>query len=352
MYIWSPLPRSLNATFRDIENPKPRVRISALADLTRWAGGEDRTRCIAQLVEVFRADADLEVRAEAAIALADAGAREALGALTEVADRGPPRLRQMALVAIGELATREDEPALRVVEAALESDAPALKFQALVAASHLFAPARLFSHVLLGLADAEPKVRYVACRIAEERFFDAADAVQAGLAELHERLTHLLVDPDPAVVIAAALPLARRGSTRACDLLVAALNRRAGFSQAEDEQAAIELCGELGLVAARPGLYTRAFGGWFGAASPLAFQARVALAKSGDERARALILRGLSSSSRSVRAQSVAAVGQARIEAARPRLLEMGRDETQADPHSVAEALAALDQHFRPQPSR
>jgi HEAT repeat protein len=71
----------------------------------------------------------------------------------------------------------------------------------------------------------------------------------------------------------------------------------------------------------------------------------------GDERARALILRGLSSASRSVRAQSVAAAGQARIEAARPRLLEMRKDERQADPQSVAEALAALDEHFSPHPS-
>jgi len=103
------------------------------------------------------------------------------------------------------------------------------------------------------------------------------------------------------------------------------------------------LCTELGLNAARPGLAARAWGGWLGSASPLAFQARVALARLGDERARAQILRGLSAWSRETRTRAVAAAGQARLEAARARLLQMRGDERQADPESVIEALRALD---------
>jgi HEAT repeat protein len=121
------------------------------------------------------------------------------------------------------------------------------------------------------------------------------------------------------------------------------LNRRRRFHQLEDEQAAIEICAELRLDAARPGLSARAFGGALGGASPLAFQARVALARLGDERASAHIVRGLSSWSRAARSEAVAAAGQARLEAARARLLEMRHDERQADLRSVAEALLALE---------
>jgi HEAT repeat protein len=114
----------------------------------------------------------------------------------------------------------------------------------------------------------------------------------------------------------------------------------------------MELCAELGLEAARPGLAARAWGGWLGSASPLAFQARVALARLGDERARDHILRGLSSWSRETRTRAVAAAGQARLEAARARLLQMRGDESRADPESVSEALRALDSVPLPAPAK
>jgi hypothetical protein len=124
---------------------------------------------------------------------------------------------------------------------------------------------------------------------------------------------------------------------------VAALNRRSGALELEDEQAAIELCADLGLLAARPGLAARVWGGLWAGSRPLAFQARVALARLGDERAQREILRDLSSFRRTTRARGVAAAGQARLEAARARLLEMRDDERQADSESVREALLALD---------
>jgi hypothetical protein len=69
----------------------------------------------------------------------------------------------------------------------------------------------------------------------------------------------------------------------------------------------------------------------------------VALARLGDERAKREILRDLSSFRRATRARAVAAAGQARLELARARLLEMRDDERQADSESVREALLALD---------
>jgi HEAT repeat protein len=341
MYVWSPLPRSLAATFRDAQSSKPRVRQSAIADLVRWAGGDERERCIRELESLLGADPDLEVRAAAAIALADAEARESLAQLVAAAQHGPARVRQMALVALGEIAQPGEPRALAAVRAGLESELPALRFQSLVAAHRLFDDTGLQLELERGLGDAEARVRYVACRIIEERYFGSAAGTAP--ATLLEALGELLKDADPAVALAAAIPLARSGSERARASLVSALNGAASAAQVEDEQAAIELCAELGLDAARPGLAARAWGGWLGSASPLAFQARVALARLGDERACTHILRGLSAWSRETRTRAVAAAGQARLEAARARLQQMNGDERQADPESVSEALRALD---------
>ncbi len=342
MYIWSPLPRSLGATFRDAEHEKPRIRISAIADLARWVGTQDRESCVRKLIALVETDTDVEVRATAALALADAGAAEGLGALLEAAHAGPPRLRQMALVAIGELAEPGDAAAIRVVLGALRCDAPALRFQALVAAGRLLTSEQLLPCLLTALSDAESKLRYVACRIADERFSRNEGVEDAAVASLNARFCELCADPEREVALAAAVSLAARGSAPAIELMIRALNGRRGFSQIEDEQAAIELCADMHLDAARPGLAARAFGGIFGGSSPLAFQARVALARLGDERACQQIVRGLSSWSRSTRAQSVAAAGLARLQAARPRLLEM-RANGRADQSSVDEALLALD---------
>lgn len=340
MYVWSPLPRTLGATLRDSQSHKPRVRLSAIADLVRWSDTEERGGCIAQLVALLERDPDLEVRAAAALGLADADARESLAALIAVAESGPPRVRQLSLVAIGELAPAGHAAALTAVRAGLRSELPALRFQALVAAHRLLSEEALLPELLRGLGDDEAKVRYVACRISEERYFTAGVSAPAQLVCALERA---LADGDPAVALAAAIPLARSGAEPARQHVVQVLNRGRGAAQLEDEQAAIELCAELGLTAARPGLAARAWGGLLGGASPLAFQARVALARLGDQRACDQILRELSSWSRSTRTRAVAAAGQARLEVARARLLEMRADERQADPESVVEALHALD---------
>jgi HEAT repeat protein len=352
MYVWSPLPRSLAATFRDVQSGKPRVRLSAVSDLVRWAEGDERERCVAELVQLLGRDPDLEVRAAAALALADAAAAESLGPLIAAAEHGSSRVRQMALVAIGELAEPGEPSALLALRASLRSELPALRFQALVAAHRLLEEPALQPELERALADDEAKVRYVACRIVEERYFAPGSVAKpaAACAAVLDALSELLGDPDPAVALAAAIPLARSGSERARDCVVTALNHSRGAAQVEDEQAAIELCADLELRAARPGLMARAWGGWLGGSSPLAFQARVALARLGDARACGHILRGLSSWSRDTRTRAVAAAGQARLEAAQQRLLEMRGDERQADPESVSEALRALD--LAPPPSR
>jgi HEAT repeat protein len=343
MYIWSPLPRSVSATLRDAGHDKARVRLSAIGDLARWALTDERAACLRCLQQMLERDPDVEVRAAAALALADVGATEALPALREVAAGLEPRVRQMALIAMGELAEPGDAPTLRLVRSALDSDAPAIRFQGLVAAGRLLPLGELSSVLESALGDGEPKLRHIACRILEERFFTDAAVDETVRQRWEKRLEACLGDSQLDVAVAASVLLAARGSKPAVAMMVKALNEHGSFAELDDEQAAIELCADLGLNDARPGLRRRAFGGALGARSALAFQARVALARLGDERARRHILRGLSSWSRNVRAQSVAAAGLARLEAARQRLLEMQRHEHLVDPRSVVDALSALD---------
>lgn len=342
MYAWNPLPRSLQAALRDAAHAKPRVRLSAVADLARWADAEDGEPCVTRLLELVESDPDPEVRAAAVLALADARAEGALPALSRAARSDTPRVQQMALVALGELAPAGDAATLALVRAALADPAPALRFQALVAAGRLLELDELEARLAVALGEPEARLRYIACRISEERFFSNPDVEESRRAQLERRLAPLLSDADEDVALAAAVLLAPRGVAAARALLVERLNRRRSFTNVDDEQSAIELCAELGLTAALPGLRVRAFGGLLAGTSPLSFQARVALARLGDERARQQILRGLSAWSQSVRAQSIAAAGLARLEAARPRLLQM-RDEREVDRNAVVEALAALD---------
>jgi HEAT repeat protein len=340
MYGWSPLPRTLGAALRDVTHAEARVRLSAVADLERLCGGEGREGAVAALIGALSRDVDLEVRAAAALALADARAEEALDALIRAAESDEPRVRQLALVAVGELAGSGHEEGQRVIQLALDEAAPALRFQALLAASHVLAP-RALLHVLIdACADGEARVRYLACRLLEQLALDPSD--ETAPARVARALDALFQDDDRDVRLCAAVALTERGSEAAREQLVRALNDGTAM-QPEDEQAAIELCAELELRAALPGLRERAWGRWYKGRSPFMFQARVSLARLGDERARQEILKGLSSWSRPVRTRAAVAAGLAGLQEARARLIAMQSDERQADSYSVAEALRALD---------
>lgn len=351
MFGFVPLPRTLEAALRDAAHAQPRVRISAISDLARWATTEARARCLETLVALLRHDGDEEVRAAAALALADSDASDAASALQEAALSDSPRVVQMALLALGEVGTPGRESACRVVEKSLQSEAPALRFQALVAANRLLSRERILQPLLQALCACEARVRYLACRVCEERF-SLGDAERAGstpagidpedVARLWQAVDRLLDDEDPEVTLAAAVALGRRGCQRATDRLVRCVNARRRWRHLDDEQAAIDLCADLGLRAAVPGLRARAWGRWWSGPSAAAFQARVALARLGDSRARGHLLRGLSSWNRRVRSQSVVAVGQAKLFAARARLRSMQGDARRADPDAVDEALRTL----------
>ena len=331
------LPRTLEAALRDLRHAKNETRISALRDLVRLTQTSDRPRALNALCEVLASDAEVHVRAAAAMGLGDADAKESLEALIGAARSAPVQVREMALAALGELADASDAPVLSLLEEALTDSAPELRFQALIALNRL-ARTTLLDRLVDASRDLDAEVRQIAFRLAEEQV--TADRI--ALPEpLRQRARAALRDDVPSVRLAAAILLARVGDACGADVIRAVVERKDRVPSLEDEQAAIELAGELQISDARPALSRRAFG-FFGLfRDPLAWHARVALARLGDEQAKTAILRGLSAFTRDARTIAVAAAGRARLGEARAILRNM--TPAQADPETVAEALAALE---------
>jgi hypothetical protein len=131
--------------------------------------------------------------------------------------------------------------------------------------------------------------------------------------------------------------------------VVEVVSERRSTPELEDEQACVELAGELGLHETIPALERRAWGrrralrtlfAWgAGDGSSCAWHARIALARLGHERARADIVADLSSWRRETREAAVVAAGRAGLGEARPHL-EGLRDSV--DRELVREALLRL----------
>jgi hypothetical protein len=335
----SSLPRTLPAAIRDAAHKKLEVRVSAVRDLGRLAERDGREPALEILVSKLKNDESPAVRAEAALALGEARARECIPALISAAEDENARVQQMSLVALGEVATEEDQAAREVLEQSLQADVPELRFQALVALHHV-APARAAPAVLRALDDEDAHIRYVALRIAEEQWTRGRSEP---LPDQVLRAAHsALADEVAQVRLAAAILLARLGDAAGKEVLVLAVETGAGAEEPEDAEAAIEICGELGLSEATGGLERRAWGLFGAARDPFAWQARVALARLGHERAKLGILKGLRAWSRDARTLAVAAAGRARMSEAKSSIEAMRGDVERADPDAVEEALALL----------
>jgi HEAT repeat protein len=336
VFGFHPLPRNLNAALRDSEHPRREVRLSALRDLVRHARGNERERAVLALIERLRSDPETELRAQAAVSLADADAVEALEPLLAAARQGETAVRQMALLALGEVAPAEHEETLALLELALRAREPALRFQALIALHRVGGP-RVEGAVLDALADADAEVRAMGFRCAEERFADRRSP-----EALLDAAARALSDDAPQVRLCAAIVLANSGDARGGDVLLGVVEGSSRAGTDADLQAAIELVAELELPSAKRALERRAFGPLGFRADSLAYHARTALAKLGHPRAKDSILRGLRGFTRDTRTLSVVAAGRAELHEARPLITAMQGREERADQSAVEEALAAL----------
>jgi HEAT repeat protein len=343
----SPLPRNLEASFRDLDSERGETRASAIRDVVRHARRSDatRARAIPLLERALREDASSQVRAAAAVALADVGAGEALASLLVAVEDDDGHVRQMAITALGEIG---DARATQRLERALRDARPEVRYQAVIAFARVAKedPPSVCRCLLGALGDSDGAIRYIAMRVVEEQ---RADAAPLRDPKIEARATELLDTNDAAVVVVAALYLARFGSGHARAIVLDVVAGTRTTPELEDEQACIELTADLGLSEAIPHLERRVWGArrlwrsvlsWgAGDGASCAWHARVALARLGHTRARAEILSDLASWRRETREAAVVAAGRVRLVEARDALQNLGGS---VDAALVREALGRL----------
>jgi HEAT repeat protein len=336
MFGLSSLPRNLEAAVRDARAGSARVRAQAVRELAPHAEA-DRPRVLRALEEAL-ADEDPSVRSAAALGLADVGASECLPKLLLSVEDEHPEVRQMALTALGELG---DARATQRLRRALSDPRPEVRFQAVIAFPRVCSSASDAETALReALRDADATVQHIALRMLE----DLAQSEGHVDAQTERAALGLLQGSDARVRVGAALLLARLGSAAAHGALVSAARGELRGLEPEDEAASIEWAGDLGLNEAIPGLERRAFGGLFGLGRDrFGWHARVALARLGHARATRELLGELRSWQRHRRTLAVAAVGRAKLQAARPLLESWLSDPSRAEPEAVAQALRSLD---------
>jgi HEAT repeat protein len=344
----SPLPRNLEASFRDLGSEKPTMRVSAIRDVVRHAlrGDETRARAIPLLEKALKGDVAPGVRAEAAVALADLAAHEALAGLLVAVEDDDAHVRQMALAALGEIS---DPRAGQRLERALRDPRPEVRYQAVIAFARVAKdePGAVTEALVHALDDVDDAIRYIAMRVAEEGL--AASPGEPKSDALFARAAELIEGPDAAVSVVAGLYLARLRDPRGLAIVEEVVAERRTCPEVEDEQACVELAGELDLRETIPSLERRAWGrrralraffSWgAGDRASCAWHARSALARMGHERARAEILADLASWRRETREAAVVAAGRACLGEARGVLESLGGS---VDGSLVREALVRL----------
>jgi len=334
------LPRTLEASLRDLGSARPEVRASAVPDLVRHARTDEAVRDKAlPLLAARLTDDDPRVRAAAAVALGDLVAKERVDALLAAVDDGDPHVRQMALNALGEIG---DPRAAARLRKALRDGRPEVRYQAIIAYPRVSDDAGAIDQALLDATnDDDDAIAHIALRVAEERL----DKGERPDERLLARARAIVKSGSPHLVLVAAILLAKAGDAVANPILlrVARGERIAGQKpEKEDEQAAVELTGEIGLREAIPALERRVWGLGRLLRDACVFHAKIALARMGHARATAEILADLEAERPDVLGAAVVASGRARIAKARPLLARLTA--AAVDPELVAEALRRLDE--------
>lgn len=342
-----PLPRKLEAAFRDLSSARGAVRASAIEDLVRHARGASHVREQAiPLLEKRLFDDEAAVRSAAAVALGDLGANDAVPSLIRAIEDADPHVRQMALNALGEIA---DDRASRHLEKALSDRRPEVRYQAIIAYCRVATDDASIARALLDATnDEDVAIVHIALRLAEERL-DArrdagADVRAQGEGWLATRARALLKSPSPHVALVAAMLLGKLGDPAGHALILKAVRRQpigGGLADKEEERAAVELAGELGIREAIPDLERRVWGLSRLVRDTCRFHALIGLLHVEHPRAREEVLRDLDATRNDVRAAAVVAAGRGRLVEARAKLQALSAESV--DPELVREALARLE---------
>lgn len=341
MFAPPPLPRTLEASLRDLESKKPEVRASAVADLVRHAVGDEAVRAKAlPLLEARLGDDSPAVRSAAAIALGDVKAHETLPALLLRVEDEDAHVRQVAINALGEIGDARAAPRLR---RALTDDRPEVRYQAVIAFARACGDDGEIDHALAqATGDEDEAIAHIALRVAEER----VDGGKALPEHLRTRARALVASGPPPLALVAAILLGKAGDEAGNAVLLGVVRGTTPRPEPEDERAAVELVGALGLREAVPALERRAWGLARLVKDTSRFHARIALARLGHPRAVDEILAEIRSTKPEVASAAVVAAGRARLHEARPLLEAL--TSAAADPALVREALELLARPSEP----
>jgi hypothetical protein len=351
------LPRNLDASVRDLSSTRAEVRASAVEDLVRHARAEPwvRARAVPLLIQRLT-DEHPRVRAAVAVALGDLDATEAVTALLVTVEDGDPHVRQMAINALGEIGDTRALPRLR---RALKDPRPEVRYQAVIAfarvadrglaagrrdAAGVLDASEVDDALFEAASDDDDAIAHIALRVAEERL-DQGRAPDGRLLARARALVTGAHDGKASahVVVVAAILLAKAGDERGHDIVLRVVRGEKIGGQTpdkEDERAAVELAGELGLKQAVPFLERRAWGALRFVRDTCPFHARIALARMGHDRAKKEILAELASTRREVLSGAVVSAGRARMIEAKETIAKL--TSAAVDPELTREALARL----------
>jgi hypothetical protein len=284
MFGPTPLPRTFEASLRDIASDDPRVRASAFADLARYEFDDDsrRSRAVALIERGVLRDEDVRVRAAAVEAAAEWRAVELVPALLMAVEDEAPFVGEIAVRTLGELGDGRALPKLRRL---LADERPELRFQAIGAWCKLphEDEAERYEPVLERMrGETNRKVIVMALRVFDERAEE--EAFSAVAVPLESFLRASLDHHETALL--AALVLAKRGDAEGRRVVVARLNARPlpGSVPTEDDREAVLVAGRLRWKEAVSALSRRAHGIGRFLADTCATEALVALAALGDAR--------------------------------------------------------------------
>ena len=193
MFHPPPLPRNLEAAFRDLASKTIDTRAGAARDVVRHALADSslRLRAIRALEPALDDPAPL-VRSAAALGLGELEATEALPKLLLRVEDENDNVRQMALTAIGELGDARALPRLR---RAVSDSRPEVRYQAVIAMGRLAEPAEAAEALVAATHDADASVGYIALRIGEERFVGLALEEEDAFEPLLARSRDIVASP-------------------------------------------------------------------------------------------------------------------------------------------------------------
>lgn len=285
MFGPTPLPRTLEASLRDVSSDDAKVRASAFADLARHtdADGVARTRIVAALERGILREDDVRVRVAAVLAVADLEATEVVPAVLMATEDDAPFVRELAVRALGELG---DARALPKVRRLLDDERPELRYQAVAAWSRL--PHETVDERLVPILAAFRRphelrdVKLMVLRVLDE-IVDRGP-LEGAPADLDKLLREALEDDGTALL--SALVLAKLGDAEGRRVVGRFVARRPlpGSVPSEDDREAILIAGRFRWPELVPSLLRRARGIGRFLADTCATESLVALAALGDAR--------------------------------------------------------------------